>query len=74
MTIVSGKLGSKNVSATSKLSGANPSSQSRYVSGKGHSTHMTRSSSVGVLNQVSNQNKNAKNHTRYTLNENYCDL
>lgn len=52
MTTVSGKLGSKNVSATSKLSGANPSSQSRYISGKSHSTHMTRSSSVGVLNQV----------------------
>lgn len=52
MTIVSGKLGNKNVIATSKLSGANPSSQSRYVSGKSHSTHITRSSSVGVLNQV----------------------
>ncbi|XP_071632711.1 uncharacterized protein Wdr62 isoform X4 [Temnothorax longispinosus] len=49
---VSGKLGSKNVSATSRFGGgANSSSQSRYVSGKTHSTHITRSSSVGVLNQ-----------------------
>ncbi|XP_077280150.1 WD repeat domain 62 isoform X7 [Temnothorax americanus] len=49
---VSGKLGSKNVSVTSRFGGgANSSSQSRYVSGKSHSTHITRSSSVGVLNQ-----------------------
>ncbi|XP_011861158.1 PREDICTED: uncharacterized protein LOC105558201 isoform X2 [Vollenhovia emeryi] len=48
---VSGKLGSKNVGATSRLGGANSSGQSRYASGKSHSTHITRSSSVGVLNQ-----------------------
>ncbi|KAL0123434.1 hypothetical protein PUN28_005746 [Cardiocondyla obscurior] len=46
---VSGKLGSKNVNVTSKLGGASPSSQFRYAVGKSHS--MTRSSSVGVLNQ-----------------------
>ncbi|XP_077280151.1 WD repeat domain 62 isoform X8 [Temnothorax americanus] len=52
LSTVSGKLGSKNVSVTSRFGGgANSSSQSRYVSGKSHSTHITRSSSVGVLNQ-----------------------
>jgi hypothetical protein len=51
---VSGKLASKNVSATSRtVSGiASAGNQSRHASGKNHSTHMTRSSSVGVLNQV----------------------
>ncbi|XP_018315431.1 mitogen-activated protein kinase-binding protein 1 isoform X4 [Mycetomoellerius zeteki] len=47
---VSGKLGNKNISAA-KLGSVNPSSQFRYMSGKNHSTHITRSSSVGVLNQ-----------------------
>ncbi|XP_029667644.1 uncharacterized protein LOC115238182 isoform X3 [Formica exsecta] len=47
---VSGKLGSKNISTTSRtVSGsANLNSQSKHASGK---THITRSSSVGVLNQ-----------------------
>ncbi|XP_025993877.1 mitogen-activated protein kinase-binding protein 1 isoform X7 [Solenopsis invicta] len=48
---VSGKLGNKNVGTTLRLGGANLSNQSKYVSGKSHSTHITRSSSVGVLNQ-----------------------
>ncbi|XP_011352120.1 uncharacterized protein LOC105287932 isoform X3 [Ooceraea biroi] len=50
---VSGKLASKNVSSTSRtVSGiANAGNQSRHASGKNHSTHITRSSSVGVLNQ-----------------------
>lgn len=65
MTIVSGKLGNKNISAA-KLGSVNPSSQFRYMSGKNHSTHITRSSSVGVLNQVSfamcMDNKNTENH------------
>ncbi|KAL6420994.1 hypothetical protein ACFW04_011451 [Cataglyphis niger] len=48
--IVSGKLGSKNISTTSRISSAstNLSSQFKHASGK---THITRSSSVGVLNQ-----------------------
>ncbi|KAG5319785.1 MABP1 protein, partial [Acromyrmex heyeri] len=46
-----GKLGNKNISAAAKLGSANPSNQFRYMSGKNHSTHITRSSSVGVLNQ-----------------------
>lgn len=52
MIIVSGKLGSKNISTTSRtVSGStNLNSQSKHASGK---THITRSSSVGVLNQVS---------------------
>ncbi|KAL6420992.1 hypothetical protein ACFW04_014036 [Cataglyphis niger] len=47
---VSGKLGSKNISTTSRISSAstNLSSQFKHASGK---THITRSSSVGVLNQ-----------------------
>jgi len=51
---VSGKLASKNMSATSRtVSGiASAGNQSRHASGKNHSTHITRSSSVGVLNQV----------------------
>lgn len=51
MIIVSGKLGSKNIS-TSRIGSANAnlSSQSKHASGK---THITRSNSVGVLNQVS---------------------
>ncbi|XP_067208097.1 uncharacterized protein Wdr62 [Linepithema humile] len=50
---VSGKLGSKNTSTTLRAGSgnANSSSQSRHTSGKNHSSHMTRSSSVGVLNQ-----------------------
>ncbi|XP_018315432.1 mitogen-activated protein kinase-binding protein 1 isoform X5 [Mycetomoellerius zeteki] len=50
LSTVSGKLGNKNISAA-KLGSVNPSSQFRYMSGKNHSTHITRSSSVGVLNQ-----------------------
>ncbi|XP_050452737.1 mitogen-activated protein kinase-binding protein 1 isoform X3 [Cataglyphis hispanica] len=47
---VSGKLGSKNISTTSRIgsASANLSSQFKHASGK---THITRSSSVGVLNQ-----------------------
>ncbi|XP_029167192.1 mitogen-activated protein kinase-binding protein 1 isoform X2 [Nylanderia fulva] len=47
---VSGKLGSKNISATSRTGSgsANLSSQSKHVSGK---SYIIRSSSVGVLNQ-----------------------
>ncbi|KAK9297556.1 hypothetical protein QLX08_008781 [Tetragonisca angustula] len=49
---VSGKVGkSANVSARSGLGGANSGNQSRHGSTKNHSSHMTRSSSVGVLNQ-----------------------
>ncbi|XP_024944621.1 uncharacterized protein LOC107271231 isoform X2 [Cephus cinctus] len=50
---VAGKLGSKNTSTSSRSGsgGANSGGQSRHVAGKSHSTHMTRSSSVGVLNQ-----------------------
>ncbi|XP_015602499.1 mitogen-activated protein kinase-binding protein 1 isoform X8 [Cephus cinctus] len=52
---VAGKLGSKNTSTSSRSGsgGANSGGQSRHVAGKSHSTHMTRSSSVGVLNQQS---------------------
>lgn len=52
MIIVSGKLGNKNINTTSRTGSgsANLSSQSKHASGK---THITRSSSVGVLNQVS---------------------
>ncbi|XP_025073629.1 WD repeat-containing protein 62 isoform X4 [Pogonomyrmex barbatus] len=53
-TIVSGKLGNKNIGAISRLASTyNTSNQSRHsgTSGKNHSTHITRSSSVGVLNQ-----------------------
>ncbi|XP_072757663.1 WD repeat-containing protein 62 isoform X4 [Anoplolepis gracilipes] len=47
---VSGKLGSKNLTTTSRTGSgsANLSNQSKHASGK---THITRSSSVGVLNQ-----------------------
>ncbi|GAB1862184.1 Mitogen-activated protein kinase-binding protein 1 isoform X9 [Camponotus japonicus] len=47
---VSGKLGNKNINTTSRTGSgsANLSSQSKHASGK---THITRSSSVGVLNQ-----------------------
>ncbi|XP_070153994.1 mitogen-activated protein kinase-binding protein 1 isoform X9 [Polyergus mexicanus] len=47
---VSGKLGSKNINTTSRTSSgsANLNSQSKHASGK---IHITRSSSVGVLNQ-----------------------
>ncbi|KAL6258300.1 hypothetical protein P5V15_010242 [Pogonomyrmex californicus] len=51
---VSGKLGNKNIGAISRLASTyNTSNQSRHsgTSGKNHSTHITRSSSVGVLNQ-----------------------
>ncbi|XP_018057548.1 PREDICTED: mitogen-activated protein kinase-binding protein 1 isoform X3 [Atta colombica] len=51
LSTVSGKLGNKNVSGAVKLGSVNPSNQFRYMSGKNHSTHITRSSSVGVLNQ-----------------------
>lgn len=52
MIIVSGKLGSKNISTTSRTGSgsANLSSQSKHTPGK---TYIIRSSSVGVLNQVS---------------------
>ncbi|XP_014476106.1 PREDICTED: uncharacterized protein LOC106745224 isoform X2 [Dinoponera quadriceps] len=50
---VPGKLGSKNTNVASRAgSGStNSAGQSRHTLGKNHSTHMTRSSSVGVLNQ-----------------------
>ncbi|XP_015602535.1 mitogen-activated protein kinase-binding protein 1 isoform X12 [Cephus cinctus] len=55
LNTVAGKLGSKNTSTSSRSGsgGANSGGQSRHVAGKSHSTHMTRSSSVGVLNQQS---------------------
>ncbi|XP_076754185.1 WD repeat domain 62 isoform X2 [Xylocopa sonorina] len=50
---VSGKVGNKNAntSARSGLGSTNSGNQSRHASAKNHSSHMTRSSSVGVLNQ-----------------------
>nr|XP_012154224.1 PREDICTED: mitogen-activated protein kinase-binding protein 1 isoform X2 [Megachile rotundata] len=50
---VSGKVGNKNVniSTRSGLGNANSGNPSRHASTKNHSSHMTRSSSVGVLNQ-----------------------
>ncbi|XP_078051188.1 WD repeat domain 62 isoform X2 [Augochlora pura] len=50
---VSGKVGNKNSngSARSGLGNANSGNQSRHGSAKNHSSHITRSSSVGVLNQ-----------------------
>ncbi|XP_066601147.1 mitogen-activated protein kinase-binding protein 1 isoform X2 [Prorops nasuta] len=51
---VSGKLSNKNTNATSRTisGGTNQAgNQSRHVTSKNHSSHMTRSSSVGVLNQ-----------------------
>lgn len=53
-TTVSGKLGNKNIGITSRTGSgsANLNSQSRHASGKSHSTHIMRSSSVGILNQV----------------------
>ncbi|XP_076642393.1 WD repeat domain 62 isoform X3 [Halictus rubicundus] len=50
---VSGKVGNKNAngSARSGLGNANSGNQSRHGSTKNHSSHITRSSSVGVLNQ-----------------------
>ncbi|XP_043514267.1 uncharacterized protein LOC122530918 [Frieseomelitta varia] len=49
---VSGKVGkSANVSTRSGLGSVNSGNQSRHGSTKNHSSHMTRSSSVGVLNQ-----------------------
>ncbi|XP_076302647.1 uncharacterized protein LOC143220986 [Lasioglossum baleicum] len=50
---VSGKVGNKNVNASARsgLGSANSGNQSRHASTKNHSSHMTRSSSVGVLNQ-----------------------
>ncbi|EFN81436.1 Mitogen-activated protein kinase-binding protein 1 [Harpegnathos saltator] len=48
-----GKLGGKSANVTSRAGSgsANSGGQSRHTLGKNHSTHMTRSSSVGVLNQ-----------------------
>ncbi|XP_068980239.1 mitogen-activated protein kinase-binding protein 1 isoform X5 [Bombus flavifrons] len=50
---VSGKVGNKNANASARsgLGSANSGNQSRHGSTKNHSSHMTRSSSVGVLNQ-----------------------
>ncbi|CAL7952428.1 unnamed protein product [Xylocopa violacea] len=50
---VSGKVGNKNANASARsgLGSANSGNQSRHASTKNHSSHMTRSSSVGVLNQ-----------------------
>ncbi|XP_076618757.1 WD repeat domain 62 isoform X3 [Colletes latitarsis] len=50
---VSGKVGNKNANASTRsgLGSANSGNQSRHASTKNHSSHMTRSSSVGVLNQ-----------------------
>nr|XP_031827245.1 mitogen-activated protein kinase-binding protein 1 [Nomia melanderi]XP_031827246.1 mitogen-activated protein kinase-binding protein 1 [Nomia melanderi]XP_031827247.1 mitogen-activated protein kinase-binding protein 1 [Nomia melanderi] len=50
---VSGKVGNKNASASARsgLGNANSGNQSRHGSAKNHSSHITRSSSVGVLNQ-----------------------
>ncbi|XP_053971941.1 mitogen-activated protein kinase-binding protein 1 isoform X3 [Hylaeus volcanicus] len=50
---VSGKVGNKNTNASARsgLGSANSGNQSRHASAKNHSSHMTRSSSVGVLNQ-----------------------
>lgn len=73
MIIVSGKLGSKNISTTSRTGSgsANLSNQSKHASGK---THITRSSSVGVLNQVSFVMYTKKNteKIKFALNKN-CD-
>ncbi|XP_076663120.1 WD repeat domain 62 [Andrena cerasifolii] len=50
---VSGKVGNKNANASARsgLGSATSGNQSRHASTKNHSSHMTRSSSVGVLNQ-----------------------
>nr|XP_034187105.1 uncharacterized protein LOC117607479 isoform X3 [Osmia lignaria] len=50
---VSGKVGNKNVNTATRsgLGNANSGNPSRHASTKNHSSHMTRSSSVGVLNQ-----------------------
>ncbi|XP_043797962.1 mitogen-activated protein kinase-binding protein 1 isoform X3 [Apis laboriosa] len=50
---VSGKIGNKNTNTSTRsgLGSANIGNQSRHISTKNHSSHMTRSSSVGVLNQ-----------------------
>ncbi|XP_076238466.1 WD repeat domain 62 isoform X3 [Calliopsis andreniformis] len=51
---VSGKVGNKNLNASTRsgLGNANSGNQSRHTSAKrDHSSHITRSSSVGVLNQ-----------------------
>ncbi|CAL7952425.1 unnamed protein product [Xylocopa violacea] len=53
LSTVSGKVGNKNANASARsgLGSANSGNQSRHASTKNHSSHMTRSSSVGVLNQ-----------------------
>ncbi|KAG7212590.1 hypothetical protein KM043_012885 [Ampulex compressa] len=50
---VSGKIGNKNTNVPSRngAGSMNNGVQSRHASAKNHSSHMTRSSSVGVLNQ-----------------------
>ncbi|XP_033221790.1 mitogen-activated protein kinase-binding protein 1 isoform X2 [Belonocnema kinseyi] len=49
---VSGKLANKNISSSSRMgTGSSNVGQSRNSSSKSYSSHMTRSSSVGVLNQ-----------------------
>ncbi|XP_025602508.2 uncharacterized protein LOC105683743 isoform X1 [Athalia rosae] len=51
---VSGKLSTKNGSNSSRGTGSGGNGgQSRHTMGKGYANHMTRSSSVGVLNQQS---------------------
>ncbi|XP_046743905.1 mitogen-activated protein kinase-binding protein 1 isoform X1 [Diprion similis] len=51
---VSGKLSTKNGSSSSRGNGSGGNGgQSRHTAGKGYANHMTRSSSVGVLNQQS---------------------
>lgn len=55
LIIVSGKLSIKNSNVSSRNGNnvnINSGLSSRYNSNKSHSTYMTRSSSVGVLNQV----------------------
>ncbi|XP_043289128.1 mitogen-activated protein kinase-binding protein 1 isoform X9 [Venturia canescens] len=58
---VSGKISNRNVNASSRSGPGNGNSgaQSRHVSTKNHSSHMTRSSSVGVLNQQSDSESDA---------------
>ncbi|XP_017889990.1 mitogen-activated protein kinase-binding protein 1 isoform X3 [Ceratina calcarata] len=50
---VSGKVGNKNANTSARggLGNATSGNQSRHASAKNHSSHITRSSSVGVLNQ-----------------------
>ncbi|XP_026674266.1 mitogen-activated protein kinase-binding protein 1 isoform X11 [Ceratina calcarata] len=53
LSTVSGKVGNKNANTSARggLGNATSGNQSRHASAKNHSSHITRSSSVGVLNQ-----------------------